>query len=128
MTITNRTGIFAICLAAVFAAAACGEIDPSDGPGSSGAIPGDGIEAQSNALMNTGGGTTGGKCTVTDGPHTGMGGTYDSDGWCCAGNVCVECAAGASGKPRCKDAVKLGGATWPGGGVIINANSTALVR
>jgi hypothetical protein len=117
MTITNRSGIFAICLAAMFAAAACGEIDPSDG-----------VESQTNPLMNTGGGTTGGKCTVTDGPHTGMGGTYDSDGWCCAGNVCVECAAGASGKPRCKDAVKIGGTTLPTGGVIINVKSMGLAR
>jgi hypothetical protein len=97
MTITTRTWISGICLSLCLGVFACGEIDPSDG-----------VESQGAALMNTGGGATGGKCTVTDGPHTGMGGTYDEDGWCCSGNVCVECAAGASGKPRCKDAVKVG--------------------
>ena len=70
--------------------------------------PTDEGESESAALINTGGnGVTGGACTVTDGPHTGMGGTYDEDGWCCKANVCVECAAGASGKRRCKDAVKV---------------------
>jgi hypothetical protein len=114
MTITTRTLLSAICFGLCASLAACGEVDPSDG-----------LQIESAALMNTGGGATGGACTVTDGPHSGMNGTYDADGWCCAGNVCVECAAGASGKARCKDAVKVAvGGTVTIGTAIQRAGAT----
>jgi hypothetical protein len=59
-------------------------------------------ESENAALINNGGGLneTGGGCTVNEGPHAGMKGTYDADGWCCAELTCVECTTPTGGS-RC---------------------------
>jgi len=89
-----RSLIYALCAGLFLGAVACGgEADPSN-PGG---------QAPVDVALARAGSTAGGACTVTDGPHKGMTGTYDEDGWCCSGNVCVECTPGASGTSRCKD-------------------------
>jgi hypothetical protein len=50
---------------------------------------------------------------VTEGPYSGSSGTYDSDGWCCFSNVCVECSTSTGGS-RCSDVVTSPANTNPG--------------
>lgn len=100
----------AFAMVACLGTAACSEADD----GSTDETAGEAVDAQSAALIDNGGGfTEGGGCKVTSGTYSGSTGTYDEDGWCCFGLVCVECTD-ANGGSRCSDAATNTGGTFPG--------------
>ncbi len=107
-----RALTLALAFTTALGAAACNE--PDDGAPTDEAAGGEAVGSQSEALINDGGpGAEGGACKVTGGPYTGSSGKYDSDGWCCFSNVCVECTT-STGDSRCSDALQTPPVGTPG--------------
>ncbi len=80
--------------------------------GCGGVADGGDVDGEGAALMNNGGGVTGGACHVVAGPNSGKSGTYDAEGSCCSegpgGWGCTDCTD-TSGKDngKCKDGPAL---------------------
>jgi hypothetical protein len=95
------TFIFVTSVSALFALVGCG-----------GVADGSETDMEGSALMNNGGGVTGGACHVVAGPNSGKSGTYDSEGSCCSegpgGWGCTDCVdSGGKDNGKCKDGAAI---------------------